>query len=139
MFSTANNGMLAGFAYLKKSDDSLVVKDKEAFYKLVNGQLEMFTEYCNGSVFMAIANLPDGTEESMGDIYSETGNSYYDLMKALPRGKDRVQHYELQSDIFGQLGLTSNKWAIAVEREIKKQDKYLSFEETMEQNKRYYK
>ena len=139
MFSTANNGMFAGFAYLKKSDDSIVVEDKEAFYKLVNGQLEMFTEYCNGSVFMAIVNLPDGTEESMGDIYSETGNSYYDLMKALPRGKDRVQHYELQSDIFGQLGFTSNKWAIAVEKEIKKQEKYLSFEETMEQNKRYYK
>lgn len=88
---------------------------------------------------MAIADLPDGTEESMGDIYSETGNRYYDLMRALPRGKDRVQYYELQSDIFGQLGFTSNKWAIAVEKEIKKQDKYLSFKETMEQNKRYYK
>ena len=69
----------------------------------------MFTEYCNGSVFMAIADLPDGTEDSLGEIYSETGNSYYDLMKALPRGKDRVQYYELQNDIFGQLGFTSNK------------------------------
>lgn len=139
MFSTANNGMFAGFAYLKKSDDSLVVEDKEAFYKYVNGQLEMFTEYCNGSVFMALANFPDGTEDSLGEIYSETGNSYYDLMKALPRGKDRVQYYELQNDIFGQLGFTSNKWAIAVEKEIEKQEKYLNFEETMEQNKRYYK
>jgi hypothetical protein len=139
MFSTANNGMLAGFAYLKKSDDSLVVEGKEAFYKYVNGQLEMFTEYCNGSVFMAIADLPDGTEDSLGEIYSETRNSYYDLMKALPRGKDQVQYYELQSNIFGQLGLTSNKWAIAVEKEIKKQDKYLGFKETIEQNKRYYK
>ena len=105
----------------------------------MNGQLEMFTEYCNGSVFMAIADLPDGTEDSLGEISSETGNSYYDLMKALPRGKDRVQYYELQSDIFGQLGLTSNKWAIAVEKEIKKQEKYLSFEDTVERNKRYYK
>ena len=138
-FSTSVNGVFAGFAYLKKSDDSIVVEDKEAFYKFVNGQLEMFTEYCNGSVFMAIADLPDGTEDSLGEIYSETRNSYYDLMKALPRGKDRVQHYELQSDIFGQLGFTSNKWAIAVEKEIKKQDKYLSFEATVEQNKRYYK
>lgn len=138
-FSTSANGVFAGFAYLKKSDDSLAVEDKEAFYKFVNGQLETFTEYCNGSVFMAIANLPDGTEDSLGDIYSETGNSYYDLMKALPRGNNRVQYYELQSDIFGQLGFASNKWAIAVEKEIKKQDKYLSFAETMEQNKRYYK
>ena len=56
-------------------------------------------------------------------------------MKALPRGKDRVQYYELQRDIFGQLGLTSNKWAIAVEKETKKQDKYLSFEETLEQKR----
>lgn len=138
-FSASANGVFAGFAYLKKSDDSIVVEDKEAFYKFVNGQLEMFTEYCNGSVFMAIANLPDGTEDSLGEIYSETRNSYYDLMKALPRGKDQVQYYELQSDIFGQLGLTSNKWAIAVEKEIKKQDKYLGFKETIEQNKRYYK
>lgn len=138
-FSTSANGVFAGFAYLEKSDDSLVVEDKEAFYKFVNGQLEMFTEYCNGSVFMAIADLPDGTEDSLGEIYSETNNNYYDLMKALPRGKDQVQYYELQSDIFGQLGLTSNKWAIAVEKEIKKQDKYLGFKETIEQNKRYYK
>lgn len=136
-FSTSSNGSFAGFAYLKKSDDSIVVEDKEAFYKLVNGQLEMFTDYCNGSVFAATVEFPDGYEESMGDIYNASG--YYDLMKTLPRGKDRVQYYELQSDIFGQLGCTSNKWAIAVEKEIKKQDKYLGFKETIEQNKRYYK
>ena len=134
-FSTSANGVFAGFAYLKKSDDSIVVEDKEAFYKFVNGQLEMFTEYCNGSVFMAIADLPDGTEDSLGEIYSETRNSYYDLMKALPRGKDRVQYYELQNDIFGQLGFTSNKWAIAVEKEIKKQDKYLGFKEKRQSSK----
>ena len=138
-FSTANNGVFAGFAYIKKSDDSLVIEDKEAFYKFVNGQLEMFTEYCNGSVFMALADFPDGTEDSLGGIYSETTNNYYDLMKALPRSGDRVQYYELQSDVFEQLGFTSNKWVIAVEKEVKKQDKYLSFEETMKQNKRFYK
>lgn len=139
MFSTANNGAFAGFAYLKKSDDSIVVKDKEAFYKLVNGQLEMFTEYCNGSVFMAIADLPDGYEDSIGGFYSDTNNGYYDLMRALPRVTDRVQYYELQQDIFEQLGCTSNKWVIAVESDIRRREQYLSFEKTIEQNKRYYK
>lgn len=139
MFSTANNGVLAGFAYLKKSDDSIVVEDKEAFYKFVNGQLEMFTEYCNGSVFMAIADLPDGTEDSLGEIYSETGNSYYDLMKALPRGKDRVQYYELQKDVFDELGCTSNKWVISSERFISNHEKYLSFQETVEKFEKIYK
>lgn len=136
-FSTSVNGVFAGFAYLKKSDDSLIVEDKEAFYKFVNGQLEMFTNYCNGSVFAATVEFPDGYEESMGDIYN--ANGHYDLMKTLPRSKDRVQYYELQSDIFGQLGCTSNKWAIAIESDIRRREQYLSFEDTVERNKRYYK
>lgn len=136
-FSTRINGALTGFAYLDKKDEHFSLKNKEEFYNIVEKNLEDYTEYCNGSVFAATVEFPDGYEESMGDIYNASG--YYDLMKTLPRGKDRVQYYELQSDIFGQLGCTSNKWAIAIESDIKRKDQYLSFEKTIEQNKRRYK
>jgi hypothetical protein len=63
---------------------------------------------------------------------------YFNLMKHLPR-KQSIQYYELQKDVFDELGCTSNKWVISSERFISTHEKYLSFQETIEQNKRYYK
>lgn len=138
-FSTNINGAFAGFACVKKSSDFFATKDRDSFYNFVERKLEIFTKYCEGSVFAATVEFPDGHEDSIGGFYSDTNSGYYDLMRALPRVTDRVQYYELQQDIFEHLGCTSNKWVIAVESDIRRREQYLSFEDTVEQNKRYYK
>ena len=108
-------------------------------HNFVERKLEIFTKYCEGSVFAVAVEFPDGYEDSIGGFYSDTNNGYYDLMRALPRVTDRVQYYELQQDIFERLGCTSNKWVITLESDIRRREQYLGFEDTVERNKRYYK
>lgn len=137
-FSTHINGALTGFAYLSKKDEHFSLKNKEEFYNIVEKNLEDYTEYCNGSVCYALLERPDGTSDSIGNLYSDDDHLYFDLMKHLPR-KQGIQYYELQKDVFDELGCTSNKWVISSERFISTHDKYLSFQETVEEFEKIYK